>query len=171
EATALQHEVAALRQAYPGYLDEVIPGFQIHRTHHPAGSLGLGRILAALAVVAVKLRPVRQQEHLPVVTQLAHRLQQMLANRQVVQAQVDRKSTRLNSSHVKISYAVFCLKKKKKLTPSAPHALTRRRLRASTTDTEATGNSVRTSHRACPGRSMRRPGCSTNRCAYHLGQY
>src|SRR5690606_42151396 len=33
----------------------------------------------------------------------------------------DRKSTRLNSSHVKISYAVFCLKKKKeterRLTP------------------------------------------------------
>src|SRR5438874_7189681 len=28
-------------------------------------------------------------------------------------AKVDRKSTRLNSSHVEISYAVFCLKKKK----------------------------------------------------------
>src|SRR5256885_13314243 len=28
---------------------------------------------------------------------------------------VDRKSTRLNSSHLVISYAVFCLKKKKKL--------------------------------------------------------
>src|SRR3712207_8048102 len=28
---------------------------------------------------------------------------------------VDRKSTRLNSSHPNISYAVFCLKKKKKL--------------------------------------------------------
>src|SRR5690554_7549669 len=28
--------------------------------------------------------------------------------------QGDRKSTRLNSSHVRISYAVFCLKKKKK---------------------------------------------------------
>src|SRR5690606_42038167 len=28
----------------------------------------------------------------------------------------DRKSTRLNSSHVKISYAVFCLKKKKNKT-------------------------------------------------------
>src|SRR5207249_10557919 len=27
----------------------------------------------------------------------------------------DRKSTRLNSSHVSISYAVFCLKKKKKM--------------------------------------------------------
>src|SRR5437868_13197746 len=29
-------------------------------------------------------------------------------------SQIDRKSTRLNSSHVSISYAVFCLKKKKK---------------------------------------------------------
>src|SRR6266498_5602066 len=29
-------------------------------------------------------------------------------------ARADRKSTRLNSSHVRISYAVFCLKKKKK---------------------------------------------------------
>src|SRR5438067_13772405 len=29
-------------------------------------------------------------------------------------AALDRKSTRLNSSHVSISYAVFCLKKKKK---------------------------------------------------------
>src|SRR3712207_7831048 len=28
---------------------------------------------------------------------------------------VDRKSTRLNSSHANISYAVFCLKKKKKI--------------------------------------------------------
>src|SRR5690606_41127983 len=31
----------------------------------------------------------------------------------VADGQKDRKSTRLNSSHVKISYAVFCLKKKK----------------------------------------------------------
>src|SRR5438874_10041435 len=30
---------------------------------------------------------------------------------------IDRKSTRLNSSHVEISYAVFCLKKKKKHPP------------------------------------------------------
>src|SRR2546426_2447031 len=29
--------------------------------------------------------------------------------------EIDRKSTRLNSSHLVISYAVFCLKKKKKL--------------------------------------------------------
>src|SRR5690606_42029791 len=33
----------------------------------------------------------------------------------------DRKSTRLNSSHVKISYAVFCLKKKKKTQSASSH--------------------------------------------------
>src|SRR2546426_5065940 len=32
----------------------------------------------------------------------------------------DRKSTRLNSSHLVISYAVFCLKKKKTHPPSPP---------------------------------------------------
>src|SRR5690606_39944812 len=32
--------------------------------------------------------------------------------KQLTKFQLDRKSTRLNSSHVKISYAVFCLKKK-----------------------------------------------------------
>src|SRR2546430_5162673 len=33
----------------------------------------------------------------------------------------DRKSTRLNSSHSQISYAVFCLKKKKNTLTPAPH--------------------------------------------------
>src|SRR5207249_11716666 len=36
----------------------------------------------------------------------------------------DRKSTRLNSSHVSISYAVFCLKKKKKLKRPFAHTQT-----------------------------------------------
>src|SRR2546429_2336017 len=37
------------------------------------------------------------------------------------QAQQDRKSTRLNSSHGYISYAVFCLKKKKTKPPTGDH--------------------------------------------------
>src|SRR5690554_7209836 len=37
-----------------------------------------------------------------------------LAEHAATAARGDRKSTRLNSSHVRISYAVFCLKKKKK---------------------------------------------------------
>src|SRR5690349_22909471 len=51
---------------------------------HPAGA-------------AVRVRPLRPAVHA-----------QRLADA------ADRKSTRLNSSHVEISYAVFCLKKKKK---------------------------------------------------------
>src|SRR3989475_1132346 len=38
-----------------------------------------------------------------------------------LQVERDRKSTRLNSSHSQISYAVFCLKKKKKRSLSYPH--------------------------------------------------
>src|SRR5690606_41842657 len=56
-------------------------------SHHPTVSL-----LRSRATLSVYLsRPERQYRH-----------------------DRDRKSTRLNSSHVKISYAVFCLKKKKK---------------------------------------------------------
>src|SRR5438874_9039207 len=39
---------------------------------------------------------------------------------------LDRKSTRLNSSHVEISYAVFCLKKKKKKQLEDPPSLSLR---------------------------------------------
>src|SRR2546427_2642370 len=42
--------------------------------------------------------------------------------------QTDRKSTRLNSSHSQISYAVFCLKKKKK---KESEAISHRPLRSS----------------------------------------
>src|SRR5437868_11633577 len=42
---------------------------------------------------------------------LADRLHDLPLNRPALDG-VDRKSTRLNSSHVSISYAVFCLKKK-----------------------------------------------------------
>src|SRR5438874_7259621 len=38
---------------------------------------------------------------------------QVPVRRRSLSGQRDRKSTRLNSSHVEISYAVFCLKKKK----------------------------------------------------------
>src|SRR5256885_7597500 len=42
------------------------------------------------------------------------------------QDQGDRKSTRLNSSHLVISYAVFCLKKKKKNNPTMHDPLANR---------------------------------------------
>src|SRR2546427_1657564 len=40
------------------------------------------------------------------------KIQRLVIARQLLE---DRKSTRLNSSHSQISYAVFCLKKKKKI--------------------------------------------------------
>src|SRR5689334_24269010 len=43
-----------------------------------------------------------------------------LFDRLALAASADRKSTRLNSSHSSISYAVFCLKKKKKITRTLP---------------------------------------------------
>src|SRR3712207_8551140 len=46
-------------------------------------------------------------------TQTAHFYQSALGMELVAYSGPDRKSTRLNSSHANISYAVFCLKKKK----------------------------------------------------------
>src|SRR5256886_13560481 len=68
---------------------------------------------------------VRPSLKIPVVGQIAHAtfgggigfgvVQVMTALILVLAANTDRKSTRLNSSHSQISYAVFCLKKKKNI--------------------------------------------------------
>src|SRR5690349_23601989 len=52
---------------------------------------------------------------------IADRRPQRRGARRPDRAVPDRKSTRLNSSHVEISYAVFCLKKKKKTEKNAQH--------------------------------------------------
>src|SRR3712207_6862633 len=51
--------------------------------------------------------------------QPVHRQRRAEALAHALDAQ-DRKSTRLNSSHANISYAVFCLKKKKIIKPDTP---------------------------------------------------
>src|SRR3712207_7124143 len=55
---------------------------------------------------------------------LARRLEQPLGRELLFQLfeREDRKSTRLNSSHANISYAVFCLKKKRSNISSPPPA-------------------------------------------------
>src|SRR3712207_6989392 len=62
-------------------------------------------------LVDVLAAHVEQGDHGPPVLTLdgQHVLEQVVAG-----VDEDRKSTRLNSSHANISYAVFCLKKKKK---------------------------------------------------------
>src|SRR5437660_5136093 len=69
------------------------PGWRRNRAH---GGLPRGARAAAHAAGGRGLRPLHRQDDVR------------------DDRRQDRKSTRLNSSHVAISYAVFCLKKKKK---------------------------------------------------------
>src|SRR5437868_12533176 len=85
---------------------------------------------------------------LPICEQLAFRRRddpgQCESTLSQVRGEQDRKSTRLNSSHVSISYAVFCLKKKKvvkELLKVRTHARIRRQSRNNaTTETTACGH-------------------------------
>src|SRR5258708_26148475 len=66
------------------------------------------------------------REDVRVALRMYHGLRQPVIEQHAVHAErdahiLDRKSTRLNSSHQIISYAVFCLKKKKKITKREMH--------------------------------------------------
>src|SRR3712207_6868141 len=82
----------------------------------------VGAVLVT-ALVAVR-QVVAMTENGPLVRRLDHSATHDpltgLANRVLFQRRLDRKSTRLNSSHANISYAVFCLKTNK---PALPMAL------------------------------------------------
>src|SRR5690606_41009118 len=75
---------------------------------------GAGDLAAQVNTLYQQWRQVRQR-----LEDRESRAEELEARRVLLQFQLeeletlDRKSTRLNSSHVKISYAVFCLKKKK----------------------------------------------------------
>src|SRR5690606_41844770 len=92
----------SLRDALPIYLDRMAaPG-----AGHPRRLQQPGQPLA--------IESGRHHHHPHVLAQAGlHVKRQCQAKVAGEVTLVDRKSTRLNSSHVKISYAVFCLKKKK----------------------------------------------------------
>src|SRR3712207_6853828 len=80
-----------------------------------------GAVIAVLAEghlaqeeIAHRVHPV-MVDKVERVDHVADRLRHLLA--------LDRKSTRLNSSHANISYAVFCLKKKKKKKNSTTYSI------------------------------------------------
>src|SRR5690606_40376434 len=101
-AGLFKHKLRTVRRNKPVYF--VSP---LARNIYIRGGLGIehhevpphiGRVVFSVRIQV--LRPVF------IVLEARNRADKMHAS--------DRKSTRLNSSHVKISYAVFCLKKKKK---------------------------------------------------------
>src|SRR5437762_1417726 len=69
--------------------------------------------LGAARVVSFDMSDVRQQAFLPFKDKLYSRDRERFMQEYGAEIDQDRKSTRLNSSHRCISYAVFCLKKKK----------------------------------------------------------
>src|SRR2546427_8297876 len=106
---------------------------QLERQHHEDALVQAGPADAAAARAVPRRAELTQpRRHLSAVEQLARPRRR--GEQQVVQRHVrllrdhhverhgkaDRKSTRLNSSHSQISYAVFCLKKKKIKTGHAP---------------------------------------------------
>src|SRR2546427_7115088 len=94
DATAVHHFTAS-------------PGPARHAAHvqgiieYSVAGVGDHRVVGAIAILALKLSEVGD-------------ILQFTSPVRRLQRKRDRKSTRLNSSHSQISYAVFCLKKKKK---------------------------------------------------------
>src|SRR5690606_41051254 len=91
---------SATTDSYPLSLHDVLPIFRLQG--NPVEVMVRGHSVAAAQVQ-------RKQPETPAGAAAPHA--HILAVGLPAHA-VDRKSTRLNSSHVKISYAVFCLKKK-----------------------------------------------------------
>src|SRR5690349_23899878 len=89
-----------LREEWEKYLEET-------RTHVER----LERVCATLGLDAEDQTPGRAIVK-DMGTALVRTMQKALETGTQEAAELDRKSTRLNSSHVEISYAVFCLKKK-----------------------------------------------------------
>src|SRR5690606_15583934 len=96
----------------------VLPGFGV------AGVLGLGLVLASLVMAMIGV-PLEVSFDTGILVEAIGRLAMSIVFAAAMDAIAvrflprtragrDRKSTRLNSSHVKISYAVFCLKKKRR---------------------------------------------------------
>src|SRR2546422_1105657 len=98
----------AVRRGYQELTPVLGPHPSVGRINSYTAAAGLG-VLAAAAVAPRRARPWLLGAALAIET-LA------IAGNARAGLSLDRKSTRLNSSHGYISYAVFCLKKKKKNT-------------------------------------------------------
>src|SRR3712207_7476923 len=90
-------------------------------TLFPYTTLFRSRIDALTEHAYITARPRKGRYRWPdsAVRQMVQGVTKDIRDVQTGWGQLDRKSTRLNSSHANISYAVFCLKKKKKIEDNA----------------------------------------------------
>src|SRR5688572_30992879 len=86
----------------------LFPYTTLFRSIHSV-SYGLPPMMDSLSMMVFVLLPIN-----PHFTVSMQNHFSVLVTEGFLQLGIDRKSTRLNSSHSQISYAVFCLKKKKK---------------------------------------------------------
>src|SRR5438445_9280647 len=88
--------------------------FQVHDTLRDIHSFPHDALPISEGIDAARRHPLRCPEALSSRPTALRRARVLVSSACWKGLQEDRKSTRLNSSHANISYAVFCLKKKKK---------------------------------------------------------
>src|SRR5205807_3248828 len=96
--------------SYTLSLHDALPIFlqllQARTLHLGVGEVQRSELLEIFQLLQARIRHLAVVEVHP-----DHRLARQLVVARDLAAELDRKSTRLNSSHLVISYAVFCLKK------------------------------------------------------------
>src|SRR5690606_2800479 len=96
-------------EGWPGVGLQEHQGDDQRGTRQPAGG---GRVFGTSAAAWARRRKAREADRAAPPRDGALRAVRTPKHGSERAGDADRKSTRLNSSHVKISYAVFCLKKK-----------------------------------------------------------
>src|SRR5690606_41185753 len=100
----------AYTEIYPLSLHDALPILAEKATFEETAYLLIYGDLPNAAQLKAYKNKLKKLRGLPIIAKRV--LEQLPASAHPMDV-LDRKSTRLNSSHVKISYAVFCLKKKK----------------------------------------------------------
>src|SRR5690554_7770402 len=104
--------MGSYRMAAVGEADSIIGFLALGVEIHPVTSTG------EAAEILDKLVNGKERYGIVLITET---VAEQIMDRIIDLSERDRKSTRLNSSHVRISYAVFCLKKKKKTKQTIKH--------------------------------------------------
>src|SRR2546429_1111602 len=161
ETISLKTETGAMKISTP-------ESTALDLVRYPRHAGGLNNIATVLADLAEKIDPehlseaARRDDDLPSAQRLGFLLEHIGEEAKVkplaewIKSSLDRKSTRLNSSHGYISYAVFCLKKKNN-SPISPSARPGQRPRLA----------VGARDRALPGRPATHRGYSGHRVPPH----